>query len=247
MKKKIAIRSIAMLAIMLACILFAFVAKGFYKPSNTDRFHSIEDLRKSGIPVGDQFTAAHFEGYEDVTAEDIVQMYEEALAGFQNVMLVKPTGKIKCQYWSIQQELEVKKVLKGEGPEGGNAIYIHQGTRVDTDLKMGRISLKSYGVNLMQPEKEYLLFCDRADMSDYADEEYYVSNSLSVCYFTLDDDYVGGVNSTEVRYADLAGCEFFVDSEEAASAVAKFKKAIMEYFVTGDNSPYHEIIEGDTK
>lgn len=228
MKKRLGVVCV----LMVSSICFAVLAKNFFEESNFERFRTIEDVRNSNIIVSDFEYEARFCGYEDVTAQDMIDAYID----FYNetaecILVVKPTGNIRFQTDTTMQEILIKEVIRGEESTGVIGWIILDGTRIETsELGKGKIELYSYAANLMLPEKEYLLFCNPCILSDYTDQTYFMFPG-GMTYFALDNnECVAAVYEEGKYYRDYPQCEFYVETEKTIAAVTEFKNQVIEYF-----------------
>lgn len=236
MKKKVYIRCFAAALAIIVSIVFAFFAGNFFAASNTARYTSTDKLKDGKVCVGSWFIKENFGNYADVTPEDVVNSYISALSEFPDVLVVSPTGNIKCQYCSITQEVVVEQVIRGGGIRGETVYCIFEGADVCTE-ESGAISLLSYGINLMQPGKQYVLFGTETDMSNYSEQRYYLTES-GICYFALEDTNVAAAVETEGKctsYAEVADAEFFVASEDMIEPFLEFKHTILEACLPQEN------------
>lgn len=227
MKKRIVLTC----GLVIGSIVLAVVAKGWFGKSNLARFTTIEDIINSEIVLSGNHVAyeSEFCGFEEYTAQDMIDMYIEYLSEDECLYIVKPTGNIRLQAWILMQEVVVEEVIYGDDIEGQTFYIINQGGRIETTDS--GVELMTYALNLMQPDNEYLLFCDYCEISDYSDELYYM-HFPSFFYFSLDEEDAVAVVYEEGRlYRDYPECDFFVESEVAAEAAVEFKEQIVQYFL----------------
>lgn len=177
---------------------------------------------------------ATFGGYDDVTPQDVIDDYINYLSQSECLYIVKPTGNIRLQAWVIMQEVMVEEVIYGDEIEGQTFYIINQGGRIETTNN--GIELMSYALNFMHPEKEYLLFCNTCELSDFTDELYYMHAS-SYFYFALDDnECVAAVYEKDKLYRDYPLCEFFVQTEAIIPAITEFKNQVIVHFLNSSQN-----------
>lgn len=214
--------------ILLFFVVLAFLFRSLFSESNMEKYTTVEQLRKSDVTVGDKIFKDSVAGWEGATKEEELAAYMDALTVMPDVLIVEPTENIECTYRAIMQEIKIVQVLKGDAAAGDVAECIFEWARIETKDD-GNAYLMSYGVNLMQAGRKYLLFCERTDMSNYSSTDYY-RNEPGIAYFDLSDDYIaasvisgGGYK----QYSEVSSFEFFAESEEAADAIVDFKKELM--------------------
>lgn len=220
-------RWVLSIGIIIASIGVAICSKGMFKESNFEKYKSVEDVKSSNIVVADFYYESIFCGYEGHTLQDTIDEYIDFYETDECVFVVEPTGNLNFQSWITMQEVVIKEVVRGSGDVGERCYIINQGGRIATENNA--VNLWSYGVNLMLPGKEYLLFCNSCELSEYRDETYYV-HSPGIFYFALDDECVAAVYEEGKFYKDYPQCEFYVESEATIQGITEFKKQIMEHF-----------------
>lgn len=230
--KKIIYRRCAIFAGIIALsVIYACTVRAGYLPSNMNKYTNVEQLKGTDVRVGDMVYDSNLMGCEEigVTAEQQMQLYFDAFDNFECCFIVRGTGNIEFTYFATFQEMEIVEVIRGDGTVGEKAKCIFQAGRLET--RDNGVYLMTYGVNLMQKGKEYLLFCDTCDMTNYSKEAHYLSES-GICYFALDNDSVATVNSNHPQYAgDYATCEFYMQSEQGVETVKVFKERVMERYL----------------
>ena len=230
--KKLIYRRCAIFAGVVVCaVIYAFVARAGYLPSNMKKYTSVEQLIGTDVRVGDMVYDSNLMGCEEIgrTAEQQMQLYFDAFDSFECCFIVRGTGNIEFSYFATFQEMEIIEVIRGEGTAGEKTKCIFQAGRLET--RENGVFLMTYGVNLMQKDKEYLLFCDTCDLTNYSKEAYYLSEN-GICYFALDNDNVAMVNDNYQQYTgDYATCEFYMQSEQGVETVKVFKERVMERYL----------------
>ena len=236
MSRKI-IRAITILLFMVIMVFYSIFVHNSFKESNMDKYNNVEQLINSNIKIGHVQFDENFSGIEELnrTAEEQLQGYYDAFDDTECIFVVKATGNIKFSYLVTFQEMTIEKVIKGNGVEGEKIKCIFEAGRLETTED--GVYLNTFGVNLMQKDKEYLLFCSSCDMSNYSDEEYY-TNKNGICYFSLDNSNIAMVNEDcNLPYDDESSkYEFYVDCEEAVKSITEFKAKILDrYYIENKN------------
>lgn len=213
--------TVILLAIM---TMLAFFFRGFFSESNMEKYTTVEQLKKSNVRVGSLIYKSAVAGWELETKEEQIDSYVAALTEMPEVLIVEPTGNIKCTHFAIFQEIKIVQVIQGDATVGDIAQCIFQGARIET--QEDGVYLMSCGVNLMQVGNQYLLFCENSDMSNYSSTEYYL-NKPGICYFNLSDDNIAMSYEEYGKYSDMYSCEYFAANEEAVDAIIEFKKELV--------------------
>ncbi len=226
------IRISFLLLFILVMVIYAIFVHKSFKESNMDKYTNVEQLKNSNIKIGHVQYNENFSGVEEIglTSEEQLQDYFDVFDNSECVFIVNATGNVKFSYLATFQEMTIKKIIKGNGVEGDKVYCIFEAGRIETTDS--GVYLNTFGVNLMQKDKEYLLFCSSCDMSNYSSDTYYF-NMNGICYFSLDNNNIAIVNKEcELLYDDKsAKYEFFVDCDEAVKSITEFKGKILDRYM----------------
>lgn len=225
--KIVKIRLIIVSVLLVVMTVFAFFCKSLFGESNMEKYTTVEKVRSSNLQVDDWIAKSTVGGWEadgiKVTKEQQLDEYFEYLTENPDVLIVEPTGNIKCTHLAMFQEIEIKQTLKGDAKAGDVVQCILECVRIETNEN--GVFLMSYGANLMQEGNQYLLFCKKTDMSNYSSTDYYMCGGLS--YYNLCDDNVAMPMTGDRHYSNLCTCEFYGEDEEAVAAILEFKRNLM--------------------
>lgn len=226
--KIVRVKFIAVFLTLVLMTVLSFLCKFFFKESNMEKYTTVDQLKMSNVQVDGWVAKSAVAGWEEdgikVTAEQQLDDYYEYLTENPDVLIVEPTGNIKCTHYAILQEMEIKQTLRGDAKSGDVVQCVLQFARVET--RENGVFLINSGMNLMQTGNQYLLFCKNSDMSNYSSTDYYMCDP-SFTYLNLSDDNVAMSIAEDNHYSNLYSCEFFGEDEEAVAAILDFKRDLI--------------------
>ena len=159
----------------------------------------------------------------------------------QYVVLAKGKGKAKALGETLQQEIYVEKVLKGDNKWQGKDIKVVS-TKMNVWMPKRKKLTGGLGlfVNLMEEGEEYLVFLNpvKLEGKDYENVAY-LADYEDVPYFNLADKEnkiakPEEKDGMECRYyKDVKDNEFFVSDEVALNKLLEIKQEYLEKYQVG--------------
>lgn len=218
--------------------VFIFAVIGFLgKISFQDRgiigIRTLEDVRSLDCNVNQLFTE-----------EDVDLFIEGAVASFQNssenvdVFVVKPMNNLRQYNYTMIQEAEVVEVIRGNSVKNNIIQIVTSGGVYDQKYKFHEYDNPRplfYGMmNLMFSDNLYLVFLQPLETNVYERvERYFTAFTLfSTLNITSDYSIPANVDITKVHYNDFGNSEFLCDSDSTIDKILKFKKEIINAFLT---------------
>lgn len=164
----------------------------------------------------------------DIELYDAEQMIEDEIeSGKETQCIVEacPTGCTYVNNTVLMQEVEVKKVIKGNCEY--KKIWIsNNGSTINVD-KDGEVTLVGYDYGLMKEKNKYLIFCKASEINKWSNRKIYeIDDSMWFSYFNLDKD--SNVLATDNNY-DME-IEFYTDSSDVLKFYNSMKKRIIDEF-----------------
>lgn len=197
--------------------------------SKMDGDFGIHNTEKNSESTQYDVTTAWME-YIDLDTETAMR---EVLDDAQYVVIATATGNVRSLGGTLQQEICVKKVLKGAVEWNGKNIKVLS-TMENTISKTGG-SINGW-VNLMKEGKRYLVFLNEMN---FKGEKYetmaYLADSSFVPYFCLDEMETKVVSTNdegEMYYKDVKNYEFFVADDSALQKLLVLKEEYVNKYVT---------------
>ena len=156
------------------------------------------------------------------------------------VVLARGTGKAKALGQTLQQEMHVEKVLKGDDKWQGKDIKAVSEQRIFMMAKKDAAEsngLRLY-VNLMEEGEEYLVFLNPVKLKGKKYENVaYLADYKDVPYFNLADkeNKIAKLEKDELGldctyYSDMEDNEFFVSDEAALNKLLEIKKEYLKKY-----------------
>ncbi len=172
----------------------------------------------------------YYSDESDFDLEELDQMIKDEIEnGKESECIVEayPTGKTYVNNSVLMQEVEVKKVIKGNC-ESKKVWINNNGATVNVD-KNGEAILVGYDYGLMKENNRYLIFCQASEINDWSNKKIYdINDMMWFSYFNLDK------NSNELASDNYynPNIEFYTGSEVVLEFYNNLKKEIIDKFVT---------------
>lgn len=151
----------------------------------------------------------------------------------QYVVVAMPAGKRKSLGGTLQQEMKVMQVLKGENTWEGKTIKAYSTTEqiILTTEHAGILG----DVNLMEEGKRYLVFLNGMNRKGkkYRNMAYFADN-FGIPYFCLDDmetEVVKPDREGYIYYEQVKDNEFFVSDEKALQKLLEIKEDYLDRYL----------------
>lgn len=184
-----------------------------------DKYHPLEDLDSENVPQ------------EVLFLDGLKSTLDDA----DYIVRAESTGKNRSLFRTMQQEILIKEVYKG------NSDIL--GTRIDFIIPNVGFSPKfnsfaSCYVNLMEAGDEYLVFMESIDYKGLREKNIYKSIEWSyiVPYFNFQDkeNIIPIDTSNGIKYGEVRDNEFFVEDKYSLDQISKFKHETISRYV-GNN------------
>lgn len=210
-----------MLVVTIAAIvlsgIFGYIKKQTYT-NITSEEHYLDTLQVALLP-------------EDMVKDGCEQL-EKNVSNAPIILKGKASGKMEHLFQTGRQKIKITQVYKGETLQTGDEIYIYS-ERWLLSLFGNPPSVERGFVNIMQEEREYLLFLSETiEAHDTKTPVYKMYNSdfLIVPMFCYDDmektvPEVGGEN-TYVSYSEVKDNEIFCTTEQAYEIWKQLKRKL---------------------
>lgn len=167
-------------------------------------------------------------------ATETVKRMEEVLPDANIILKVRAEGKVKHMFKLNKQLVTIEEVYKGENINKGNKIYI---TSFNWRFFFDNMFANMGFVNLLEKDKEYLVFIDEKVMSlDKRDNNTYrLIDTIVSPVFNLEDreHTIVEVNGEDfyVPYTEVSKNEFFVSSQKTLDELHNLKHKLIEKYV----------------
>lgn len=213
---------------------------GLYDMNRVEEIEG-EDI-KFGYMLSDKDIDAFF------PEENIKECVDEASKTAKYAMLVKAEGQLKLYHHSMNQKVEVCKVMdtrklklctgKNGSPKNGEKIWVNIDGGFDFNFYTGEeidqnsIYYNELAVMPMQEDNKYLIFVDDDLLNEYRKEKVYHINQIGIEYYNLDKTESKYCNKKleDIRYSDFKGSEFITDSKYTLKRMEEVKEMMLDKF-----------------
>lgn len=178
-------------------------------------------------------------GWYEITKDD----YSD-----KQILIITTTDNVRLYNGCIEYEIEVKSVIDGdENWEGqkttlisNKGFYYETSRELDSRLyganlfdqniseeKTQRMLMFNVaGLNIMQPNREYLIFAESIDFDDYSQ---LIVNIRQFVWMEISDRKSEVVNE-DPKYNEYSDNEIFTNSQEVLNDYYLLKKKVFEYY-----------------
>ncbi|MDR2043011.1 MAG: hypothetical protein LBQ15_01315 [Clostridium sp.] len=226
--------SIVIFIVLVCNISFGLYAKNTYKDCGVAAFNTVDEALGLNPNINQIFT----EDDVDLFISDIKKRID-TIADDVLVLVVQPTGKMKQYGFSSVQEVSILSVLRGDvstensieiASIGGGGVYSQEYAYYDYSNERPVL----FGmVNVLLPEKEYLVFLTPLKLNSITTSPYYRYAWSPQSSFRISDDYSVAVNKTasDTSYEEFKGSEFFCDTEETVNKLLQLKHTVVARYL----------------
>lgn len=189
---------------------------------------------------------------EDINAffpeEKIEECVDEASKEAKYAMIVKAEGKLELYHHSMNQKVEVCKVIdtkkmklctgKNGLVDSGEEIWLNIDGGFDFNFYTGEeidqnsIYYNELAVMPMQKNNKYLVFVDGDLLNEYRKEKVYHINQTGIEYYNLDktNSKYCDKDLEDIRYSDFLDSEFITNSEYTLKRMEEVKEVMFKKF-----------------
>lgn len=165
-----------------------------------------------------------------------VKSMKSNLPSCRFIFSVVSAGELENMFHTCRQKVCVKQVFKGD-ILSGDEVYITSGRWfIDIDTEYPERTISRGFVNILQPDKEYLVFCEDKITSWFNIPVYKLYEESLIapvfCYEVIENVIVPSVDgkSTYVPYEQVKENEFFGYDEEALDAWVDLKGTMLQLY-----------------
>lgn len=153
-----------------------------------------------------------------------------------NVLIVRAKDDFTQYSQSYTQTAIVKEVVSGNNSITNQEILIANYFGITKQENNQFIFWGTKGRNIMIPKNEYLIFCEKAEISDYETKPVYRILPTTFSCLNVSSDYSKIIDINNNVYKEYVGSEFLVNNEKTLNAVLKIKHDILDiYYPQNDN------------
>lgn len=215
----------------LVTVIGQFCKSGF-RNIGLNEVNNVEQLQ------GYKLAFESVEGTEEVTYyKEQKKHYLDKYAEAEDILIVEPTGKCVIGAEGSQQEVLVKKVIKGKKQLVDESIWIDGILSVAYNEKEKGIRIDGY-LNFMQKNNQYLVFCDPYGVYKIEGKEDCSKYYHSDCFFghlniTKQDIAFRTIKANQdYKMQDLSKYEMWGKDEALKKIKQEIKDALIERYVT---------------
>ena len=230
MKKWIAIQS----AIVIVVLIFGLVGKSSFQDRGIIGIRTIEDVKQLNCNVNQVFVDDEFALREEATINKLMQNLEAV----ENIFVVVPTNSIHQYNFSVNQEVQIEQVIKGNSAQQGDIVeLVSTGGVYDQKYRYHDYQNTNpifFGLtNFLLPNNRYLVFVNPLSTNEYTDVNMFRIETNLFHVLNLTSDYSIPIDDeiTNVSYNDFLDSEFFCESQSILDKVIEIKHRIIEYYV----------------
>jgi hypothetical protein len=149
----------------------------------------------------------------------------------RQIFVVTPTEKIKDYLGSYEQTVTVKKVIEGDIKLENSEIRMacFGGLEIiDDEIFMAG----SYGNNIMLPENDYLIFCEKTEISEFMKKPLYRAIYGMASWLNLTSDYSKSIEYGETAmYRNYSNSEFIGSDQQILDYMILIKHEIINKYM----------------
>ncbi len=161
---------------------------------------------------------------------------EEMLSKSHYILAVKVIGDIQHRFQNDIQKVVITGIYAGDKLSIGDEVYLYS-DRWETDLGEEPYSIERGFVNIMDVDKEYLVFADSVDKDIQTKEtiiKLYSDYCITPIFCYSDKENVTVMGNTDmgsyVAYSEVKNNEFFADSEETLQLMESLKMNMIKRY-----------------
>lgn len=150
--------------------------------------------------------------------------------GEVNIMVVRTQNNYSQLLQSYTQNAIIKEIISGDEKLKGNEITVVSYYGVFPNDNNQFCFWGTRGRNIMIPDNDYLIFCEKVETSDYYSIPMYRILPTTFSCLNLNSDYSKIVDINNNYYKEYIGSEFFVNNKKTLDAVLEIKHEIIDSF-----------------
>jgi hypothetical protein len=165
-----------------------------------------------------------------------VTALKEELPSCRYIFSAVPAGDLESTFHTCRQKIHIKQVFEGGIMPGDEAYVTTERWSIDLDVDAPVRSISRGFVNILQPDKEYLIFCNEkiTQGDDIPVYRLYEGTVIApvFCYEEIENVIVPPMDgeSFYVPYEQVKENEFFGCDEEALDAWNDLKGTMLQLY-----------------
>ena len=225
---------IALMTVVAVCTAISAVWAHSVTDDPYSKVKTYNDLVKliADVPVGTQ----RFE--EDIDADKAFDKQLDIFHGNTllshydvNVFIAKVKEKLTCTNDMYVQQVYIEKVIGGDQELADHdaeiASYKSMKYSDDGQALFSGCSFR----NLMLPGERYLIFCEKAETSDYYKTPKYRALMTPFSCLAVDSDNILPIEDEDTKYSDCVSREFLIKDQKTADVFMEIKHRIIKEYM----------------
>lgn len=208
-------------AFLIIAVTFGIITKLSYVQVNAD------NAIVSYVSTVDEFI------YDRLDKDDILKQLEKVECAF--IVTVKHSEKT---YQCTKTTVVVDRASKGDSSLEGKEIIIYEPNFIDyykTNNTMRYYDINCFN-NLMQENKQYLVFCDEMNYAEsykktLTSKEFKVDIELKLYSFPINEDIKHIEDISKDRFSEVATYDYFCFSESQANHLEDIRNEVFEKYL----------------